>query len=158
MAALAEPDAATLEVMATIGKKCPVCGIFIEKNDGCEWMMCGTKAHGSLKESINNGGCGIAFNWNSLAIADDPCGWDDLDGTKKHGRPVTARQLFKTGRKHAKCARAGCPFFKTVDGLGPGLPFHTGVGTQGQNRGGDYCCSGCKRNGTHGVLCHQINV
>ena len=55
-------------------KKCPVCGIFIEKNEGCEWMMCGTKAHGSLKESIKNGGCGIAFNWDSLAVADDPCG------------------------------------------------------------------------------------
>lgn len=156
IAGAAEADADTLAVMATIGKKCPVCGIFIEKNEGCEFMMCGTKSHGSLKESIKSGGCGIAFNWNTLTVVDDPCGWEDLDGSKKRGRPVTARQLFKSGKKHPKCARPECPFFKTTDGLGKGLTFHSAEGSQGKNNGGDYCCEGCKKGGAHSALCHQI--
>lgn len=150
----AEPDAASLALMAAIGKMCPVCGAFIEKNEGCDWMMCGTKAHGSLQEVIRNAGCGIAFLWSNLQVGDDPCGWDDLDGSKKRGRPVTALQL--RGRGHPKCKREGCNRFKTVDGLGPGLPWHTGVGTQGQNNGGDYCCDKCGVDGSHQVFCHNI--
>lgn len=149
-----EPDEETKKLMATIGKRCPVCEQFIEKNEGCDWMMCGTKSHGFLKEVIRNGGCGIAFLWSSLQVNDDPCGWKDLDDSHKKGRPVTALQL--KGKFHPKCARPECNRFKSVDRCGPGLPFHNGEGTQGKNNGGEYCCDGCARDGSHSVFCHNI--
>ena len=69
-----EMDEATKQAMAQIGKQCPVCDQWIQKNDGCDWMTCGTVAHGCLGDCIRNGGCGIAFKWGSLEVADDPCG------------------------------------------------------------------------------------
>ena len=42
-------DAATVALMKTLGKKCPNCNMFIIKNAGCDWMMCGDKAHGDLR-------------------------------------------------------------------------------------------------------------
>jgi len=131
-----EPDAASLAMMAAIGKKCPACGSFIEKNEGCDWMMCGTKAHGTMQEVVRNGGCG----------------WHDLDNTHRRGRPVTARQI----KGHPKCKRPECNRYKTVDGLGPGLPFHVAEGTQGRNNGGDHCCDKCAEDGTHQVFCHAF--
>ena len=103
-----EAEKRTAAAMARLGKGCPVCGSFIQKNDGCDWMTCGTTAHGRLGDCLRNGGCGIAFKWSTLKVGDDPCGWKDLDNSKKRGRPVTARQLKKHGG-HPKCARAGCP-------------------------------------------------
>ena len=68
----------------------------IEKADGCDWMLCGDKSHGnfcsfylslkttlvlktgSLANCIKFGGCGCAFQWNSLTIAQDPCGIYDV--------------------------------------------------------------------------------
>jgi hypothetical protein len=41
-------DAATAELLSTIGKACPGCGNMIEKVDGCDTMMCGTTAHGKV--------------------------------------------------------------------------------------------------------------
>ena len=49
-------DAATLELLKTIGKKCPNCGNWIQKNDGCNVMMCGTEAHGRLSDALARGG------------------------------------------------------------------------------------------------------
>ena len=37
-------DDATLELLKKIGKKCPGCGMFIEKNAGCHIMNCGANA------------------------------------------------------------------------------------------------------------------
>ena len=56
-------DAAARSMMARIGKKCPACGMFIEKNEGCSTMMCGTDAHGRMEDALRNGGCGHEFNW-----------------------------------------------------------------------------------------------
>lgn len=149
----AEPDEESLALMAKIGKKCPVCAQFIEKNEGCDMMICGTRAHGDLAEVLRNGGCGIPFMWSNLAFCDDS--WTDLDGTGKRGRPVTANQL--KGRGHPKCARPECNYFKSVDECGPELPWHNGnKGAQGKNNGGDYCCDKCRDDGTHSVLCHKI--
>ena len=39
---LGADDAAARQLMAKIGKKCPACSMFIEKNEGCSSMMCGT--------------------------------------------------------------------------------------------------------------------
>ena len=150
----AEVDELTRKELERVGKKCPVCEMVIQKNDGCDWMTCGTKAHGSLKDCIRNGGCGIAFHWNSGEVGDDPCGWTDLDGTKRRGRPVTARQLPPF--THPKCAREGCERFKCVDECGPGLAHHNGHGTQGRANGGEYCCAECKNGTGHGKFCHAI--
>ena len=98
-----EMDEATKALLRKNAKQCPVCEMWIQKNAGCDWMLCGDRAHGSLKTIIKNGGCGIAFKWNNLEVADDPCGWKDMDGTHRRGRPVTARQLPKGS--WPKCAR-----------------------------------------------------
>ena len=39
----------TMTMLGQVGKKCPVCSMFIQKNEGCHIMMCGTTAHGSLQ-------------------------------------------------------------------------------------------------------------
>ena len=62
-------DKLTLALMKTIGKHCPNCGAFIQKNDGCNIMMCGTTAHGRLADALAHGGCGHLFHWDSLKPA-----------------------------------------------------------------------------------------
>ena len=150
-----EMDDETRKTMESMGKRCPVCHSFIQKNDGCDWMSCGTTAHGSLKDCIRNGGCGIAFQWNSGTVADDPCGWKDLDGSHKRGRPVTARQLPPF--THPKCP--SCDRYKCVDECGPELSFHGKKGSQGRAEGGEHCCRECRESGgtRHGVFCHPIH-
>ena len=60
-----EIDAKTLAMMKKVGKKCPNCGNFIMKASGCDIMMCGSNAHGSLRQAIERGGCGHQFFWSS---------------------------------------------------------------------------------------------
>ena len=96
-------------------------------------MSCGTQAHGKLADCLRNGGCGIAFQWNNLQVADDPCGWTDLDGTKRRGRPVTARMV----KGHPRCKNPACNYHASTDDLK--IPQHVpGGGTQGKNGGGEY--------------------
>ena len=40
--------------------------MFIEKNQGCSHMKCGTRAGGSNADALRNGGCAHEFNWDSL--------------------------------------------------------------------------------------------
>ena len=60
-------DEETKKLFANKGrfKPCPNCGMMIEKNEGCDYMMCGTTSHGSLAKAIANGGCGYMFSWNT---------------------------------------------------------------------------------------------
>jgi len=51
-----EYDKKTEELLAKTSKKCPACGTAIEKTTGCDVMMCGTQAHGSVRDAIRNGG------------------------------------------------------------------------------------------------------
>ena len=46
-------------------RKCPKCGAFIQKNEGCHIMMCGTNAHGKIEEARRRGGCGYEGHWNT---------------------------------------------------------------------------------------------
>ena len=115
-------------------------------------MSCGTTAHGKLSDCLTNGGCGIAFKWGTLEVCDDPCGYKDLDGSKKRGRPVTARQLAN----HPKCARPECTYYCSTDGM---KTKHVPNGsTCGRNNGGRYCCAECRDGGgkKHGIFCHKI--
>jgi hypothetical protein len=141
-----------MALLATFGKKCPACSMFIEKNEGCDVMFCGDTAHGNLRKAIINGGCGIAFDWGNLKVRDDD--FTDLDGGRKRGLCVTARMV----PHHPKCAREGCNYYMCTDGVKTDLvksAMNTGSG------GGQYCCANCKNGGNgnhkaHSDLCHKI--
>lgn len=62
-------DAETQALLQKSSKKCPNCGAFIQKNDGCNIMMCGTTAHGRLADALAHGGCGHLFHWDTLKPA-----------------------------------------------------------------------------------------
>lgn len=67
-------------------KRCPACGIIIEKVDGDATMMCGCEgrpAGGTPEKALRNGGCGHEFNWNTLAPL----------GGGAPGAPSNARQV-----------------------------------------------------------------
>lgn len=81
-----ETDEASTQLMSRIGKRCPNCSMFIEKNSGCDYMMCGTRAHGRLDDAIRNGGCGHCFMWSSLKPV--RTSYTGLDGTSKSGQPT----------------------------------------------------------------------
>ena len=61
--------------------------MFIEKNEGCSHMMCGTRSGGRVEDALRNGGCAHEFDWNTMA-------------PRKYGRPgapYNERQvLFRT--------------------------------------------------------------
>lgn len=86
-------DKKTLDLIAKIAKRCPACGNAIEKNTGCDVMMCGTSAHGKVRDAIRNGGCAYIFHWASLAeIKEDS--HVGLDGKKTRKSPITDRQVL----------------------------------------------------------------
>lgn len=76
-------DAASLLLMQSIGKKCPRCRMYVMKNGGCDYMMCGTRAHGKLADAIRNGGCGHCFSWKTGKPA--PTFFINLEGAKVTG-------------------------------------------------------------------------
>ncbi len=142
-------------LVANIGKKCPVCGLFIQKDEGCDYMMCGDKSHGCLADALRNGGCGISFKWEDLQVVDDPCGYQDMDRTdKRAGRPLTARML----KDPPKCRGKNCPYFASTDNAK--LPqFVPNGGSNSKNNGGEYCCIDCKDGKvSHHMYCHKIRV
>ena len=65
----AEMDAKTLAMLRKNAKQCPNCQAWVQKNSGCDIMMCGTNSHGSILQAIRNGGCGHQFFWSSLKPA-----------------------------------------------------------------------------------------
>jgi hypothetical protein len=75
-------DEASMALMAQLGKRCPNCKAFMQKNEGCNVMMCGTTAHGYLAQALQNGGCGHMFYWDSLETANTY--FIGLDGTQQH--------------------------------------------------------------------------
>ena len=64
--ATAHDDAESHALIAKIGKKCPACGMFMEKNQGCSHMKCGTRASGSDAEALRNGGCAHEFDFTPI--------------------------------------------------------------------------------------------
>eukprot|EP00929_Paragymnodinium_shiwhaense_P065780 TRINITY_DN32954_c0_g1_i2.p2 TRINITY_DN32954_c0_g1~~TRINITY_DN32954_c0_g1_i2.p2 ORF type:complete len:112 (-),score=16.80 TRINITY_DN32954_c0_g1_i2:121-456(-) len=101
----AGPDLQTRMTMMNIGKKCPGCGQFIQKNDGCDVMMCGTTAHGRLEDALRNGGCGCIFNWGWMTLNYNDY-YTGLDNQRHDGMPLTDRQKYvKKKRSHTSHAK-----------------------------------------------------
>ena len=91
-------DPATLALMAKIGKKCPACGKFVEKTEGCHITMCGTNAHGRVADALRNGGCAFIWNWSTGKGCDDGHGYYDINNKWVRGRgPTNERQVLVHG-------------------------------------------------------------
>lgn len=91
-----KPDEKTLAMMMKLGKPCPLCGNFVEKNGGCNYMMCGTNTHGNLRDALKNGGCGHQFLWDSLKPASTY--YNDITGKRVSGNVGDMRHLLKDKR------------------------------------------------------------
>ena len=93
-------DKASLDWMRKICKRCPGCGNFVQKTEGCDIMMCGTNAHGKVADALRNGGCACIFSWKTLKPCNDGHGYTGLDGKWHKGAgPVTDRQVFAPQKK-----------------------------------------------------------
>lgn len=61
-----EEDDETLKMIATVGKKCPHCGVLTQKNDGCNFMTCSQCKQcwcwETGKKRYGPGGCGGGHN------------------------------------------------------------------------------------------------
>lgn len=88
-------DTASSKLIASIGKKCPACGLLAQKDGGCDLMMCGTAAHGKVADALQNGGCAYIFSWNTLRGCSDGHGYTNLEGKWTQGKgPKTDRQVL----------------------------------------------------------------
>ena len=75
----------TLELPPNM-KQCPGCGIIIEKISGDNTMMCGCEgrpAGGTMEKALRNGGCGLEFNFETMALL----------GQGSPGHPANPRQI-----------------------------------------------------------------
>eukprot|EP00948_MAST-09A_sp_MAST-9A-sp1_P000748 g748.t1 len=95
-----QEDLETQSLMAKMGKKCPKCSMFVMKNGGCDYMMCGTVAHGSLKSAIRNGGCGHSFHWQTLKPA--PTFFINIEGKRVTGDPAAMypKEILELKKKY----------------------------------------------------------
>lgn len=91
-------DASTLKMLNSLGKKCPRCEMFVQKNGGCNIMMCGTNAHGKLADALRNGGCGYQFYWDSGKPANSF--YIDLDGKRVTGTTPNVAWEGNVDEKH----------------------------------------------------------
>lgn len=99
-AKLQKNDKATEQWMRKICKKCPGCGQYVQKTEGCDIMMCGTNAHGKVRDALRNGGCALIFSWKNLKECNDGHGYTGMDGKWHKGKgPVTDRQVLLRGKK-----------------------------------------------------------
>jgi hypothetical protein len=67
-------------------KRCPACGIIIEKISGDDNVMCGSEPRnsgGTMEKALANGGCGHEFNFVTLAP----------NGSGSKGNPANERQI-----------------------------------------------------------------
>lgn len=88
-------DTASKEIFARVCKKCPACGNYVQKTEGCNVMMCGTNAHGRVRDALRNGGCACIFNWNTLKPMKDNHGYYDINNKRVKGDfPRTDRQIY----------------------------------------------------------------
>ena len=74
--------------MTVASRRCPACGMFISRSHGCDHMMCGTAAHGSIDDALQKGGCGHRFMLSNL----QPTGETPAYGSP--GDPHNERQVL----------------------------------------------------------------
>ena len=68
--------------------------MFMEKNQGCSHMKCGTTASGSNADALRNGGCAHEFYWDPLRpIRNGAPGEPFNDRQKNFARGERARSL-----------------------------------------------------------------
>ena len=73
---------------------------YVQKTEGCDIMMCGTNAHGKVRDALRNGGCALIFSWKNLKECNDGHGYTGMDGKWHKGKgPVTDRQVLLRGKK-----------------------------------------------------------
>lgn len=75
-----ETDPETLKLLETISKRCPVCGTFIQKAEGCNHMFCTN--------------CKNGFNWNDLSKLADKDNTNPHFREHRHGNSSNLRTLL----------------------------------------------------------------
>lgn len=75
-----ETDPETLKLLESISKRCPVCGTYIEKVEGCNHMFCTN--------------CKNGFNWNDLSKLDDRDNTNPHFHEHRHGSASNLRTLL----------------------------------------------------------------
>jgi len=89
------------------GVFCPNCNFFVLRNGGCDTVMCGGHAHGSLVEAIRNGGCGYLFNYQTKER--EASFYYDIDGKRRFGNP-TAEERLEVMKLVKSLEQGGCTF------------------------------------------------
>ena len=75
-----EMDPETAKLLESISKKCPVCGTYIQKAEGCNHMFCTN--------------CKNGFNWNDLSRLDDAHNTNPHFREHRHGNVSNLRSLL----------------------------------------------------------------
>ena len=75
-----EIDPETLKLLESISKRCPVCGTFIQKAEGCNHMFCTN--------------CKNGFNWNDLSKLEDRDNTNPHFREYRHGSSSNLRTLL----------------------------------------------------------------
>ena len=75
-----ETDPETLKLLESISKRCPVCGTFIQKAEGCNHMFCTN--------------CKNGFNWNDLSKLDNRNNTNPHFLEHRHGSSSNLRTLL----------------------------------------------------------------
>ena len=75
-----ETDPETLKLLESISKRCPVCGTYIQKAEGCNHMFCTN--------------CKNGFNWNDLSKLDDRDNTNPHFREHRHGNSSNLRTLL----------------------------------------------------------------
>ena len=71
--------------------------MFMEKNEGCLTMMCGTDAHGNVEKAMSNGGCAHEFEWNTMAALKNGCKGNPLNDRQKNFFPPSWGGVHNSG-------------------------------------------------------------
>lgn len=92
-----EMDPETVKLLESISKKCPVCGTYIQKAEGCNHMFCTN--------------CKNGFNWDDLSRLDDAHNTNPHFHEHRHGNVSNLRSLLDDYDRPANRARDPIEWF-----------------------------------------------